>query len=279
MSATPTRWQGQPTGTYADVLTNSGLEVEGKRLQLLARMFDPDSRSLLESLGLRDGMRCLDVGAGPGTVSNWLARQIGSGEVVALDREVALLVGRCEPNVRIVKADLTADTSDGLLAPASFDLVHVRSVLGVLADPEAGLRRVISWLAPGGILVVSDMWVTGLHGTMSPALTRAHQAALALMGRTCAVDVGWATRLPEQLARHDLADLGMHLAAPPLTAGSSHAEMLRLHLALIRRLVLAAGLLTEADLDQAAADLDDPALAAAPQIMITGWGRRRVPRQ
>jgi ubiquinone/menaquinone biosynthesis C-methylase UbiE len=162
----------------------------------MAEVFDEHTRSLLESVGLKEGMRCLDVGAGAGTITNWIAGRTGAGEVVALDREVRLLLGACERerNVTVVEADLTTQSTSGLLEAGSFDLIHTRSLLGVLVDPETALRRLLSWLAPGGTLVVSDLWASPLDGTMGQALCSAMRAGVALMAGTVGVDPGWAAR-------------------------------------------------------------------------------------
>lgn len=262
--------------TYADLYTKANLRLEAERLRRLSNVFDPDSKRVLESVGLRNGMRCLDVGAGIGTITNWIADRVGDGEVVALDRETAVLVGACQANVTIVKADLTAQSTNNLVEPGSFDLIHVRSVLGVLADPAATLRLLYRWLAPDGSLVVSDMWPSLFRGTMGPALRKVLRVTIEMVRRTVGVDVEWATRLPQQLAELGLTDINMHVTTPLLTADSELAEMLRLGVALTAEPLLAKGLLTQKEIDTALTELSDVTLVAAPQVMITGWGRKRV---
>jgi ubiquinone/menaquinone biosynthesis C-methylase UbiE len=260
-------------GRYADVVTKSVLPSEVERLAALGRMFNPETWRVLEGAGLRDGMRCLELGAGSGTVATWLAYRIGAGEVVAVDAEIGMLAGRCAPNVTIVEADLTADVSPSVLGPRSFDLVHARFLLQSLPHPEAVIGRMVSWLAPGGVLVVGDSWFPPLYGTMSRALVKVHQAVKVLCERTGA-DWGWATRLSHALADHGLRQLGTSVAAPPLLAGSDHAEMLRLLFALCRPHLVANSLATEDEVDIATADLDKVDLSATPYLMITAWGRK-----
>ena len=65
-------------------------EAEDERLALLERIFDPLSRRRRELV--QPGWRCLEVGAGRGSMAVWLAEQVGeSGEVVATDIDVTYL--------------------------------------------------------------------------------------------------------------------------------------------------------------------------------------------
>lgn len=261
--------------TYTSLFARTMAEMEAERLRVMAEVFDEHSKSVLESVGLREGMRSLDVGAGAGTMTSWIAGRTGAGEVVALDREVGLLetCGR-EPNITIIEADVTTQSTSSLLTAGSFDLIHARSLLGVLANPDTALRRLLSWLAPGGTLVVSDLWASPLDGTMGEALRRALRAGVDLMAGTVGVDPEWATRLPPVLAAHGLQQVGMHVAAPVLTAESDHALFVRLSLCLLGEPMMAQGLLTRQQLDTALTDLQDAALVAAPLIMVTAWGHK-----
>jgi SAM-dependent methyltransferase len=260
--------------TYTSLFARAKTEMEAERLRLMAEVFDEHSKSVLESAGLREGMRCLDVGAGAGTMTRWIAGRTGTGEVVALDREVGRLETReRERNITIIEADLTKESTCSLLEAGSFDLIHARSLLGVLVDPDTALRRLLSWLAPGGSVVVSDLWASPLDGTMGEALRRALRAGVDLMAGTVGVDPGWATRLPHVLAGHGLQQVGMHVAAPVLTAESDHALFVRLSLCLLGEPMMAQGLLTRQQLDTALTDLQDAALVAVPLIMVSAWGR------
>jgi ubiquinone/menaquinone biosynthesis C-methylase UbiE len=270
------RATGSLPATYTSLFTRTKAEMEAERLHLMAEVFDEHSRTMLESVGLEEGMRCLDVGAGAGTMAHWIAGRTGAGEVVALDREVGPLLGSRgrECNITVVEADLTAQGIGTLLEAGSFDLIHTRSLLGVLADPEAALRRLLTWLAPGGTLVVSDLWASPLDGTMGQALRGAMRAGVDLMTATVGVDPAWATRLPNTLSDHGLQEVGMHVAAPVLTADSGHARFLRVSLSLLGEPLIVTGLLTSRQLSTALTDLQDSTLTAVPLIMVSAWGRK-----
>ena len=56
------------------------------RLKLLEALCDPWTFRCLDGIGVRQGWRCLEVGAGAGSVVRWLSERVGSaGRVVAVD--------------------------------------------------------------------------------------------------------------------------------------------------------------------------------------------------
>jgi ubiquinone/menaquinone biosynthesis C-methylase UbiE len=56
------------------------------RFTSLERCYDHVSTATLTALGLEDGSRCLEVGAGTGSIANWLAERVGPrGSVIATD--------------------------------------------------------------------------------------------------------------------------------------------------------------------------------------------------
>src|SRR5215470_17943338 len=61
--------------------------AEEDRLILLENIFDPLSRR--RRALVRPGWRCLEVGAGRGSIATWLAAQVGeNGQVVATDIDI-----------------------------------------------------------------------------------------------------------------------------------------------------------------------------------------------
>jgi tRNA A58 N-methylase Trm61 len=56
----------------------------------------------LESLGVADGWRCLEVGAGGGSIAEWLCRRVGrKGAVLATDLDTRFLYALDFPNLEI----------------------------------------------------------------------------------------------------------------------------------------------------------------------------------
>ena len=138
------------------LLSSAGREdSERVRLELLQQIFDPASCCRLEFV--RPGWRCLDIGAGRGSIAAWLSQRVGDeGRVVATDMDTAglqHLSARCD----VLRHNFLEDPLD-VLQPGSFDLVFARFVLVHLAGKqEVAVRRMIECLRPGGWLVIEDL--------------------------------------------------------------------------------------------------------------------------
>ncbi|HWB23095.1 MAG TPA: methyltransferase domain-containing protein [Gaiellaceae bacterium] len=107
---------------------------------------------------LRPGLRLLDIGCGPGTITVDFARLLAPGEVVGLDREETPLVEARAlapelENLSFVTGNVYAlDFED-----ASFDIVHAHQVLQHLVDPVAALAEMARVCKPGGVVAARDV--------------------------------------------------------------------------------------------------------------------------
>ncbi|MEM8682282.1 MAG: methyltransferase domain-containing protein [Pseudomonadota bacterium] len=120
---------------------------------------------LFRNAGISEGMVALELGCGPGEVTELLAGIVGpSGSVLAVDRSKETLASagaRLEEtgarNVRFFCADLN-DAPDYLndIDHSSIDVVTGRRVLMYLAQPERVLARVLPWLRQGGLVVFEE---------------------------------------------------------------------------------------------------------------------------
>jgi len=108
---------------------------------------------------LRTGQRVLDVGCGPGTITVDLAALVAPGEVVALDREPAVLeeVERLAAARGLVNLVTSVGDVYGFDFPdSSFDVVHAHQVLQHLSDPVAALCEMRRVTAAGGWVAARD---------------------------------------------------------------------------------------------------------------------------
>lgn len=194
-------------------------EGEGERLRGIASAFDPITRRHLAGRGVGDGWRCLEVGAGTGTVARWLSDEVGpKGRVLATDISLKLMEGLEAANLEVRQHDILTDP----LPDEEFDLIHCRLVLEHLPGRLDALARMAAALAPGGWLVVEDM----TFGTQRAAGRRGALTiggliqGLGLLMRRNGYDSAFGRRLPIHLARLGLSEVGAEGTQLVLIGGS-----------------------------------------------------------
>jgi 2-polyprenyl-3-methyl-5-hydroxy-6-metoxy-1,4-benzoquinol methylase len=120
-------------------------DEERLRLQLIEEIYDPAPTRRLSSLGLTSGLRCLELGAGAGSIACWLAARVApSGQVVATDIDPRFLQDIKLPNLEVRRHDIRTDA----LEREAYDLVHCRNLLVHLPDPEQMARRMVAAHGP-----------------------------------------------------------------------------------------------------------------------------------
>ncbi len=131
--------------------------AERDRLNSITSLYDPQTLQACSRLGLGEGWRCLDIGAGTGSVAELLAERVGeNGRVLAVDIDVRFLEPLATDALEVLRADVRSDK-----LPDGFDLVHARLVLEHLPEREAVLDAMVSATRPGGWVLVEDFdWST-----------------------------------------------------------------------------------------------------------------------
>ncbi|MFI1646958.1 methyltransferase domain-containing protein [Streptomyces avidinii] len=110
---------------------------------------------------LRPGMRVLDVGCGPGTITADLAERVApGGRVTAVDAAGAVLEqARAyaeERGLGDAVSFAAADVHALDFPDDSFDVVHAHQVLQHVGDPVQALREMRRVCRPGGIVAARD---------------------------------------------------------------------------------------------------------------------------
>jgi len=258
-----------PTPTTSTYPLDNAWEHAQPRLRALERIYDPASTRRLEALGVAPGWRCLEVGAGGGSITRWLCSKVGpTGRVLAVDLDTRFVA-----DIRAVNLDVARlDVATAELPRDAFDLVHARAVLSYLPQREVVLDRLVASLAPGGWLLVEepDEYATaalgsGLHGTMLAAVL----AGVARSG----FDPTWARDLPARFHERGLRTVGAESELPFVAGGSPGTDLFRLTALQIKELMLASGATAE-QLDEWFALLDTPARWFPSYAVVAAWGRR-----
>jgi SAM-dependent methyltransferase len=241
---------------------------EPDRLALLEHHADPTSARRLKETGMGSGWRCLEVGAGRGSIARWLSNQVGAtGAVVALDLDTTLLAGLDEPNVEVLCADLL----DAALPGGSFDLIHTRLVLMHIPARWRAIERMVSLLAPGGWLVVEELdWMPMLCDPDREriALLTAFQQALPTIDFQCG------RALLRELSEAGLTDTSGDVRVDVIEGATTLARWERLSVEALTEPVLSAGTATLEQIDQHLARLEDPDYRGFGWAWIGARGRR-----
>jgi len=254
-------------------------EAEDDRLGLLERIFDPLSRRRREMV--RPGWRCLEVGAGRGSMAVWLAGQVGDkGHVVATDIDLTYLKRLNVPNLEVRRHNILEDPLDAL-GPGSFDLVCSRLTLfWLVGRQEAAIRRMVECLRPGGWLVDED----GDWGTLAP-VDPSHPYSV-LYNRAARGGGWWASRgydpvfgrkLPVLFERCGLKDIRHEATAEVVRGGSPWARWWQETMEAIRAWEQAGGVLTEEREEEykaLAAPWSDPSFWFLTALLHACWGQR-----
>ncbi|WP_405009006.1 class I SAM-dependent methyltransferase [Kitasatospora sp. NBC_01539] len=258
------------TGGYGESLFEPWKPGEGDRIDLGSLAYDHVTRARLRAVGVGPDTRCLDIGAGTGTVARWLAGQAGAGDVLAVDRDVRFL----EPHAGGALRTLAADVTDPGFDPGRFDLIHARFVLMHLPDPQRTIARLRDLLVPGGHLVLGDAIDLTTAAPPDSPYRLAMRAMWRALRTSIGTDVDWTPGYPRLLRGAGLTGVAAEVHVPPLAAGSPIAAFWLDTWARSREAMLATGLV---DAAQFAAAQEALASGTADDLspgLITAWGRR-----
>jgi SAM-dependent methyltransferase len=253
--------------------------AQRERLRTLEELLDEGTVRQLEARGVEDGWRCLEVGAGGGSIAGWLCERVAPGGfVLATDLDTTVLAELSHPNLEIRVHDVLTDG----LPQGAFDLVHLRLVLAWLDDPQLALRRLVPSLKPGGWLVAEEMdFVSAVPDPRLAAdsrdlVVRAVRAHNTVLGQRHGFDPFYGRRLVGDLEEAGLGEVAGEGRVSRWRGGEAGGGIWRLTLAQLREPIVESGLMTSADLDAFFALCDDPRFSVQSQITMAGWGRRPI---
>jgi ubiquinone/menaquinone biosynthesis C-methylase UbiE len=256
--------------------------AESARLQRQSDELRPLSAELLDRVGLKRGQSAIDLGCGPSGIIQLLSERVSpGGRVIGVDADpVHVTMARefaDERGLRDVEI-VAADARHTGLPAASFDLVHSRTLLVTIPEPQTVVAEMVRLATPGG-------WVASLEADTEYALCHPPHPAF---DRVCELfdeafrrngaDPFIGRRLPELYREAGLEDIGVEARAPIHPAGNTRRTV-RLDLVRsMRPTILERGLADEQELDEldraVREHLADPNTLMMPALYFLAWGRR-----
>lgn len=221
---------------------------EWNRMRMIEMACDPATVALLEHTGIGAGWACVELGAGAGSMVEWMGTRVGSnGSVMAIDASTVHLHRFMSAPYRVIEEDFL-----NVPLECHADLLHARYVLIHNQQSEAILKKIRASMKPGGYVVLEEPDFTSAtlpNASMEPALQRVNQA-ICRMFLEAGLDPGYGIGLPRRMAREgfDIVRVSstMHLC-PGL---GPVANLMAASAAALREKYIGTGITTDQDIDR-----------------------------
>jgi SAM-dependent methyltransferase len=259
---------------------------ELQRLARQAALVEPETEELFRRAGITAGMHVLDIGSGAGDVALLMGRLVRpGGSVLGIERSadsIALATQRVAAAAN-VPVRFEMGNLNTYEPAAAYDAVVGRFVLPYLADPPGVLRRLASYVRPGGIIALMEFDVTRIESVPEAPLFRTIATWIRQAFEGSGIDPALGFRLGAVFR-----DAGLpwpHMSSFQKASGGPDgfywlfAETVRTLLPQIERLGLASA--EQVDIDSLAGRLRDEAIAtrltAFSPRWVGAWVRVSVP--
>ena len=210
------------------IFSDTQFQSELERLQALEKVSDPASQRQILATGLTAGWKCLEVGAGAGSIMRWMSEKVGaSGKVTAIDLDTRFVENTSLSNVEVIKADI-----DRVILTDSFDLIHARHILVHLKHYPDTLAKMLSMLKPSGWLILEEpdfsaaRFISGTEEERQ-AVNKVNQA-ICQMFTNQEKDYALGIHLPALLQQLNLQQLQVDNDVPISSGGSDIATLMKL---------------------------------------------------
>ncbi len=246
---------------------------ERERLRAIEAWVDPNTIGYLKTIGVGTGWNCLELGAGGGSIAEWLCRRVGeTGHVVATDLQTKFIEEINEPNLEVRKHDLRSDE----LEVSSFDLVHARALLEHLPEREQLMKKLVTTLKPGGWLLIESgdyLSLMAAEGDPDNLFDRAWPRFFDVLISN-GMDPYYGRRLGAVLRENGLANVRLEGRVAEWGGSRPLTGIWLLMFQQFRNKVVDDGVLSAKDADEFIDLLEKPSFCAITPTVYSGWGQK-----
>lgn len=241
------------------IFTETQYSPELKRLQAIERVFDPASRKRIQSTGITTNWQCLEVGAGAGSIAQWMATLVGeNGKVVAVDLDTRFIANLESANIEVLEADIREFS----LEKHAYDLIHVRYLLIHLSNFQTVLSKLLDGVKPGGWVVLEEPDFAAARAIAGEtaacqSVNRVNRAILQMFAAK-GMDYSLGAKLPGILQQQGLQQLAVENDTPLANGGSGIAKIMKLSVRQLAETYIGTGETTPEDIDRYCLFADDP---------------------
>jgi ubiquinone/menaquinone biosynthesis C-methylase UbiE len=250
--------------------------AERERLQALSHIFDPVTKRRLTAVGIANGWQCLEIGAGAGSMAQWMSERVGAqGRVVATDLDPRFLHACQRPNLEVRRHNILADE----LERGRYDLVHCRALLMHLPDAQSALARMAAAVKPGGWLAIEegDMSSYAAAEPVHPraaSFDRISHAITAAVHASRAMDCYFGRRVRELVEQPGWAECGHDGAMFVHRGGERGTRFFQMSSRMIADKLVAAGMLSDADREDHHQAYEDRSFSFVGMSLFGAWAKR-----
>ena len=249
-------------------------EHERERLATMERGGDPFTIECLSSIGVDKGWRCLEIGAGAGSITRWLCHRVGpQGAVVATDLQTSFVSEVAAPNLEVRQHDIRSDP----IEEDAYDLVFARKVLEHMPEHQVALQKMVAAARSGGWVLVEDADLGSTFAAVCSDLDFFRRAYRAFIDTMAAA--GYQPDLGRHLGAH-LLDAGLTVIqvrgrSGEWTGAGEQPSVFQRTFEKIRERVVSEGRLSDEEADQLLGEIQSPSFRAYTAVHFAAWGRKR----
>ena len=262
--------------TESSYMLDNDWIYERERFDAIERNLDPGTIWALTEIGVSNGWNCLEVGAGGGSITQWLCKQVGSdGQVTATDLNTRFVDVLDYENLEVQEHDVVTEE----LPVDEYDLVHTRFMLAHLPERDAVLVKMIQALRPGGWMLVEEpdfttMEADPLGAQLKRQMFDKGQSALGAFQESRRMDRFYGRVLFSRLNSLGLTGVKANGRSITLQGGTPESKEMALTMEQLQAPAVSTGLITDQDYLQFRALFDDERFYWRMYLMTSVWAQK-----